>query len=125
MCFRHIVIILRKFATNRKYMMASIRFVETVMMEKAFHKIISEKLKDKNLSEISRKLGIPRSILQDWIHEGRAPSLKNIKHLRKLADFLELSLEELLTGEKISRNISTVTFEDDDRKYKVTITRIK
>lgn len=94
-------------------------------MEKSFNKVISEKLRDKNLADVSRKLGIPRSVLQDWVHEGREPSLKNIKYLRKLADYCDISLEELLTGEKISKNISTVTFEDDDRKYKITINRIK
>ena len=98
---------------------------ESISMEKNFNKVISEKLKDQNLADVSRKLGIPRSVLQDWIHEGREPSLKNIKYLRKLADYCDISLEELLTGEKTSKNISTVTFEDDDRKYKITINRIK
>lgn len=94
-------------------------------MEKQINKILSEKLRDENLAEVSRKLGIPRSVLQDWIHEGREPSLKNIKHLRKLADYCDMSLEELLTGEKTSKSISSVTFEDDDRKYQITINRIK
>lgn len=122
---RVVAIIYKKIATIRKKLMISKEPVENIIMGKVFNKIIGEKLKDQNLSEISRKLGIPRSVLQDWIHEGREPSLKNIEYIKKIADFCDLSLEELLTGEMSSKNISTIVFEDENRKYKISINRIK
>lgn len=94
-------------------------------MEKSFNQILKSQFKDKNLSEISRELGIPRSVLQDWVHENREPSLKNIKHIKKIADYCGISLEELLTGRATFKNISDITFEDEDRKYQIIINRLK
>lgn len=62
-------------------------------MVKNFNKLLKQKLQDKNLSEISRDLGIPRSILQDWVHENREPSMKSLKYVKRIADFLGYSLE--------------------------------
>jgi hypothetical protein len=43
-------------------------------------------------------LNIPRSLLQDWVHNERKPSLANIEHVVSLSKFLGISLEELLVG---------------------------
>lgn len=94
-------------------------------MLKNFQKLLKEKLRDRNLSELSRNLDIPRSLLQDWVHEGRVPSMKNLAHIQKLADFLGYSLDELLTGRSSKKIISSVEFDDGDRKYQVIINRIK
>lgn len=98
---------------------------ENYYMLKNFHKVLKKSLKDKNLSIVSRELGIPRSVLQDWLHGNRSPSMKNIEAVKRLADYLSMSLDELLLGENEPSTLSSTTFQDDDRKYKIQISRIK
>lgn len=94
-------------------------------MKKTFHKILKDAFKDKNLSELSRQLEIPRSVLQDWIKDEREPSFKNLDYLKRIADYIGISLDELLTGETQTRMLSSVTFEDDGKRYQILINRVK
>lgn len=94
-------------------------------MKKNFHKILKDNFKDSNLSELSRQLAIPRSVLQDWIKDEREPSFKNLDYLKRISEHLGLSLDELLTGESQQRILSSVTFEDDGKRYLIQINRIK
>ena len=86
--------------------------------------LLQIKLKDRNLSQVARELGIPKTLLHEWTLAKRTPSLKNIGHLKRLADYLSLSLEELLVGESSERVISSVTFADGGRKYRIKVERI-
>ena len=36
-------------------------------MEIKFHDVIQQKLKGKNLSEIARKIDLPKAVLHDWV----------------------------------------------------------
>lgn len=95
-------------------------------MELKFSKILSNRLKGKNLSALAKKLGMPRSILHSWVKAEGIPSLNNLDYIIKLADYLNLSLEEILTGEEGNRKvISAITFQDESRVYKMSIERIK
>jgi ribosome-binding protein aMBF1 (putative translation factor) len=95
-------------------------------MELKFTTIIQERLADENLSQISDKLEIPRSLLQDWVHNERKPSLANIEHVVSLSKYLGISLEELLLGTKTEqKTVSSITFSDDGREYRINIERIK
>lgn len=94
-------------------------------MSKAFHKRLKDNFKGKNLSELSRQLEIPRSVLQDWIKDEREPSFKNLDYLKRIADHIGITLDELLTGESEARMLSAVTFEDDGKRYQIQINRIK
>ena len=94
-------------------------------MKNSFHKILKDHFKDKNLSELSRHLEIPRSVLQDWIRDEREPSFKNLNYLKRIAEYLGLSLDELLTGETQTKMLSAVTFEDEGKRYQILINRIK
>lgn len=94
-------------------------------MKKTFHTILKDNFKDKNLSELSRQLEIPRSVLQDWIKDEREPSFKNLDYIKRIADHIGVSLDELLTGEAQSRMLSSVTFEDDGKRYQILINRVK
>jgi transcriptional regulator with XRE-family HTH domain len=95
-------------------------------MELKFTTTIQERLADENLSQISDKLNIPRSLLQDWVHNERKPSLANIDHVVSLSKFLGISLEELLVGSiKKSNTVSSITFSDDGREYRINIERLK
>jgi transcriptional regulator with XRE-family HTH domain len=86
--------------------------------------VIQERLEGKNLSAIAREIGISKSVLHDWAQAKRLPSMRNMDQVLKLADYLNLSLEELIFGKNLERSgkiISSVSFEDNGRKYKVTI----
>jgi transcriptional regulator with XRE-family HTH domain len=97
-----------------------------IVMQSTVSKVLHEKLKGKNLSEIARQLGIAPSVLADWVHARRTPSFKNVNSIVKLADYLGISLEALLLGKESERKlISAVTFSEDDREYKISIERIK
>lgn len=94
-------------------------------MKKTFHSILKENFKNKNLSELSRQLEIPRSVLQDWIKDEREPSFKNLNYLKRIAEHLGMSLDELLTGEVQTKMLSSVTFEDEGKRYQILINRVK
>ena len=96
-------------------------FVATKISE-----VLKEHLEGKNLSQIARELGISKSLLADWVSSRRLPSMKNIDAVAKVANYLGLSLEQLLLGVKEERKIiSAVTFEDEKRSYRVNIERLK
>ena len=65
-----------------------------------FHDILDKKKKKKNLSKVAREIGISKNLLHDWAKAKRKPSLKNIGKVFLLAQYLELSLEEILFGNK-------------------------
>lgn len=94
-------------------------------MTNNFHKTLKTHFKDKNLSELSRTLEIPRSVLADWIKDEREPSFKNLAYIKRIADHIGISLDELLTGEVKTKMLSSVTFEDDGKRYQILINRVK
>lgn len=102
-----------------------ILFFRLLYMENNFHKILKTNFKSKNLSELSRQLEIPRSVLQDWIIDEKQPSFKNMDYILNIANYLGISLDELLVGESKTKVLSAVTFEDEGRRYQVLINRIK
>ena len=86
---------------------------------------LRKSLKGENLSHLTRKLGLPRGFLHRIIKEGRSPSLSNIDALVKIADYIGISLELLLTGRDQGKIVSHIEFEDENRKYKIKIERVK
>lgn len=94
-------------------------------MSEHFHHILEDRIASKNISSIAKELDIPKSLLHDWVVSGRTPSLKNIHHIESLANYLGLTLDELLIGNKEKKIISSISFEDEGRKYQINIERIK
>ncbi len=101
------------------------KYSDNESMEINFTKTLSKALENKNISEVAREVGMSRNLLQEWTKSRRAPSLKNIEHIKKLADYLGLSLEELLIGKADKKVISSVSFSDEGREYKLVIERTK
>lgn len=62
-------------------------------------KILKEKLKNKNISAVARNINLSPALLHDWVSGRRRPSFKNLKHLKALSKYLNITLSELL-GEK-------------------------
>jgi hypothetical protein len=94
-------------------------------MELRFSKIISHALQGKNLSAVAREIDMPRAMLHDWVKAKRVPSLGNIEYVNRLAVYLGITLEEILVGEGSKKIISSVSFQDDSRQYKISVERIK
>lgn len=94
-----------------------------------FSKVLEERLQGKNLSAVAREVGIPRAVLHDWVKGKRLPSLRNIELVKQLADYLGLSLEQIIFGDKSKSNnaksISSVRFSDENRHYEVIVQRIE
>lgn len=96
--------------------------------------ILSEELtrlmKAQNLSvaSLARETEIPRTTIHDWVN-GRKPSAANIHHLATLTEYFEVSLTELLFGDKDGTNRSKVlfssSFNDNTSRYKITIEKLK
>lgn len=94
-------------------------------METKLHDILEKRLKGENLSQLARDLGISKSLLADWVASRRLPSLKNVGALKKLSNYLGISLEDLLLGHEESDVITSLLFKDGERQYSIQITRIK
>ena len=87
---------------------------------------LKKRLHGKNLSQLSRELGVSKSLLSDWVAARRTPSLKNIVALQKIAAYLGMSLDELLVGKpNEGKVITALVFEDEKRSYKINIERLK
>ena len=88
--------------------------------------VLQRELKGKVISRVAKEIGVSVSILHDWYSSSRKPSAKNMWQLKKLADYLGLSLEQILFDEKSERQIiSSTTFTDRGVQYRVNIERIK
>ena len=99
-------------------------------MGNKFHQNLDLYLKGKNLSKIAKELGIPKSLLSDWVSSRRSPNLKNIEAVSKLSNYMGLTLEELLLGNGTNKAssdkiIASLLFQDQDRNYSINIKRIK
>lgn len=94
-------------------------------MSETFSLILQRKLKEKNLSLVARELNIPKTLLHEWLNAKRLPSMKNIAHIKSLADYIGLTLDELLIGSNENRTISSISFEDSGRKYRINIERVE
>jgi hypothetical protein len=90
-----------------------------------FSEILSQKLDGVNLSKLSRELKIPSTLLFEWKEAKRQPSFKNLNHVKQLAEYFGLSLDELLFGTNKATTISSVAFEDNNHQYRIKIERIK
>lgn len=99
-----------------------------VLMKKEIRlsQVLKRELKGKVLSRIARDVGISVSIIHDWYSSARRPSAKNLWQLKKLADYLGLTLEEILFDETSERQIiSSTTFVDRGVLYRINIEKVK
>jgi transcriptional regulator with XRE-family HTH domain len=87
------------------------------------------KKRNMTLSRMASLSGVSKSTLHDWATIGTYPKLDKtgVKNLKKLADFLEISVAQLVFG-NLNENKAQVlfesTFRDGDHKYKLKIERI-
>jgi transcriptional regulator with XRE-family HTH domain len=88
--------------------------------------VLRRELHGKVISRVAKEVGISVSILHDWHSSARKPSAKNLWQLKKLSDYLGLSLEEILFDESSQRQvISSTTFSDRGTQYRVNVEKIR
>lgn len=88
--------------------------------------ILQRELKGKVLSKVARDVGMSVSLLHDWYSSSRKPSAKNLWQLKKLAEHLGLTLDEILFDDQGSKQtISSTTFSDRGTQYRINIEKIK
>lgn len=92
------------------------------MAEIKLSKVLQRELKDETLASLEKKLKIPKTLLSEW-KQGRLPAGKSLSHLRTLARYLGLSVEELLFDSEGSENetISSMTFQHNGNVYRINI----
>lgn len=77
---------------------------------------------------MSEATGISISLLSDW-KEGRLPNGKNLPKLQLLADYLDLSLSQLLFSKKEQNSraitLQSTQFRDGENEYRIIIEKIK
>lgn len=99
--------------------------IEFVKKEIKLSQVLHRELKGKVISKIAKEVGISVSILHDWYSSSRKPSAKNMWQLKKLADYLGLTLEQILFDEKGERQIiSSTSFVDRGVLYRVNIEKV-
>ncbi len=88
--------------------------------------VLQRELKGKILSNVAREVGMSVSVLHDWYNSSRKPASKNLWQLKMLAEYLGLTLDEILfddSGRK--QTISTTVFTDRGVQYRVNIEKVK
>jgi len=114
------------FIGNRNTTQIFTNKILTVRKEIKLSQVLQRELKGKVLSRVAKEIGVSVSILHDWYSSSRNPSAKNMWQLKKLADYLGLSLEQILFDEKIERQIiSSTTFTDRGIQYRVNVEKVK
>ena len=92
------------------------------MNEIKLSKVLQRELKDETLASLEEKLGIPKTLLAEW-KQGRLPAGKSLAHLKTLAKYLGLNVEELLFDEheEDKDTISSMTFQHNGTVYRINI----
>lgn len=100
-------------------------------MEIKLKEVLSRELKHRGESvhAVAEATGIPSSTLHSWVAAGQLPSAKNLHHLKKLSEYLNISISVLLFNAKEDNSGATIlfqtTFVDQDTKYRLVIEKMK
>ncbi len=96
---------------------------------KKFGDVLQHLMEQKNLSarELASRLGFPAKTVNEWVGKGgRMP--RNPDHLKKLADFFQVSLHQLLFGEDDPRSLLSEVLNKTEIHtglYEISIKRIE
>jgi predicted transcriptional regulator len=99
--------------------MSKIKLQEILKLELKVRKI--------TLNALAKECAIPPSVLHGWLH-GTLPSAKNLRHIKTLSDYLQISIDKILFGDKSKDQQKQIlfqsTFTDGKAQYKVTVEKI-
>jgi transcriptional regulator with XRE-family HTH domain len=88
-----------------------------------FSRRLADLIGNENISAVAKEVGMPISLLHDWVKGRRIPSLRNLRHLISISNYLNMTLDELLGGRRQSgvAHLRSFDFQDGDRKFVVRI----
>lgn len=92
-----------------------------------FFETLNRHLKDKNLSLVAKKVGMPKSMLHDWVKGRRIPSLASLNYIDELARYLQIPLLDLLMGKdhcQSFKNLFSGYFMNNDQQFEIVINEI-
>jgi hypothetical protein len=88
--------------------------------------VLRRELKGKVISRVAKEVGMSVSLLHDWYNSSRKPASKNLWQLKMLAEYLGLSMDEVLFDEQGHKQvISTTTFTDRGVQYRINIEKVR
>jgi len=100
--------------------------MEKVKLKEALNREL--KSRNESITAMAKNCGLPVSVLHGWV-KGTLPSAKNLHMVRELADYLGIPLSVLLFNVSDEEGTSTILFTseflDGDKRYKLTIEKIK
>jgi transcriptional regulator with XRE-family HTH domain len=92
------------------------------------HQILRHECQQRGMTikDLASQCSIPVSLLHSWMSEISGPSAKNLHHIKRLSEFLDLPLGVLLfntkeDGESKSEVLLSSVFHDNRCKYRLTI----
>ncbi|MEE2743623.1 MAG: helix-turn-helix transcriptional regulator [Bdellovibrionota bacterium] len=91
-------------------------------------KVIVKELNRRNISasSLAKECGVPVTTLHNWI-QGIKPSTSSMKYVKSLANYFNMSLDELffgITKKDKSEVIYRGTYSDQGTVYRVTIEKL-
>lgn len=88
--------------------------------------VLQRELTGKIMARVAKACGIRVGLLHDWHSSARKPSAKNMWQVKNLADYLGLTLEQILFDEPGDRQIiSSTTFTDRGVTYRVNVEKVR
>jgi len=100
-----------------------------VMTKIKLQEILKQELKVRKitLNALAKECLIPPSVLHGWLH-GTLPSAKNLHHIKTLSEYLQISTDRILFGEKSKEQSKQVLFQssfvDGKTQYRIVIEKI-
>lgn len=100
------------------------------IMEIKLRLVLDRELRNRkeSIQDLAGKCKIPVSTLHNWSTGAALPSAKNLKYVPVLADYLGLTISELLFNVKENRPEASVLFSsmfvDDEKRYKLIIEKL-
>lgn len=97
-------------------------------MDLKIEETLKRLLVDKEVKKVAKACDVPYTTLHSWMLGQTSPSSKQIPALIRIAEYFEISLEELLLNTKLDKPnneiISSTTFKDENHTYRVIIEKL-
>ncbi len=97
-------------------------------MQLKIEETLKRLLVDKEVKKVAKACDVKYTTLHSWMLGHSSPSSKQLPALIRIAEYFEISLEELLLNTKLSKPnnkiIMSTTFRDENNAYRVVIEKL-
>jgi hypothetical protein len=98
-------------------------------MDLKIEETLKRLLVDKEVKKVAKACDVKYTTLHSWMLGHTSPGSKQMPALVRLADYFEITLEELLLNTKLDRPnneiIMSTTFRDEENTYRVVVEKLK